>query len=107
MNIRTLLKIQNNIKITYHTILKKIVNLISPILSDIIDVSFSSGTFPDVLKIVLVTPIFKSGFSNLLQNYRPISVLPIFSKIIERCIYNRVFQFISTTINMTFVKFGF
>ena len=88
-------------------LIKENCSLISPILTDIINVSFSCGTFPDVLKIALVTPIFKSGERTLLQNYRPISVLPIFSKIIERCIYNRVFQFISKFLIMTPVQFGF
>ena len=57
--------------------------------------SLSSGTFPDKLKIAKITPILKTGDACLVQNYRPISVLPAFSKIFERVVYNRVFKFIT------------
>ena len=49
--------------------------------------------FPDRLKISKIIPIFKSDNASLAQNYRPISILPAFSKIFERAVYNRIFQF--------------
>ena len=41
------------------------------------------GIFPDTLKTGLVSPIYKKGDPQLLDNYRPISTLPIFRKIFE------------------------
>ena len=46
--------------------------------------------FPDQLKIARVTPIHKAGDTKSLTNYRPISVLPVFSKISEKLIYKRL-----------------
>ena len=51
------------------------------------------GTFPKILKIGKVSPIFKKGDSQLFDNYRPISVLPIFGKILEKVLYNRLYSF--------------
>ena len=62
------------------------------------DLSLSSGIFPDNLKIAKITPIFKSGDTEYLGNYRPISVLPCFSKILERIMYNRVYNFLKRKI---------
>ena len=56
------------------------------ILFHIFKVSIKQGIFPYSLKIAKVTPIFKSG------NYRPISILPVFSKVLERIMYNRVYN---------------
>ena len=50
--------------------------------------------FPDTLKISKIIPIFKSDNASLVQNYRPISILPAISNIFERAVYNRIFQFL-------------
>ena len=57
--------------------------------------SINTGDFPDKLKISRVTPIFKSGEETFLNNYRPISVLPCLSKILERIMYNRLYTFLN------------
>ena len=44
------------------------------------------------MKIAKITPLFKSGDTDKLSNYRPISVLPVFSKLLERIMYNRVYS---------------
>ena len=63
--------------------------------------------FPEKMKIAKVTPIFKSGKKELLTNYRPISVLSCFSKILERIMYNRVYNYLNDN-NLLFHKqFGF
>ena len=65
-------------------VLKYVSEIISPILSIIINMSLSSGEFPDILKLARVVPIHKGGDETDLNNYRPIySVLPILSKIFE------------------------
>ena len=54
--------------------------------------SFNEGIFPEQLKVAKVSPIFKVGNIEEIGNYRPISVLPIFSKVLERIMYNRTYQ---------------
>ena len=56
----------------------------------IFNLSLSTGIFPDKLKIAKVSRIFKNGEKDLLTNYRPISVLPCFSKILECIMYDRL-----------------
>ena len=59
------------------------------------------------MKIAKVTPIFKSAKKELLTNYRPTSVLSWFSKILERIMYNRVYNYLNDN-NLLFRKqFGF
>jgi hypothetical protein len=69
--------------------------------------SFQQGIFPDKLKVAKITPIFKSGEQTNVSNYRLISVLPVFSKVLERIMYHRVYDhFISN--NLLYDKqFGF
>ena len=50
--------------------------------------SLREGVFPDEMKIAKVSPIFKGGNNLQAENYRPISVLPVFSKILEKIMYN-------------------
>ena len=63
--------------------------------------------FPDRLKISKIIPIFKSDNASLAQNYRPISILPAFSKIFERAVYNRIFQFLVDNDILFKHQFGF
>ena len=73
-------------------LLKILDPLISVQLSLIINDSFQKGIFPEKLKIAKVIPIFKKGDTSKNTNYRPISLLSIFSKICEmlmhQCLYN-------------------
>lgn len=64
-------------------------------LSYIINLSFTQGCFPEELKIARVIPLYKSGDNQLLKNYRPVSVLPLFSKLFERVMFNRILEFIN------------
>ena len=73
-------------------ILRNIYDIIEPILLYIFNLSISEGIFPDALKIAKVSPIFKSGDNCEVGNYRPISVLSCFSKILERIMYNRLYK---------------
>jgi retron-type reverse transcriptase len=56
--------------------------------------SINSGIVPQQLKIARVVPIFKSGDNSVFSNYRPISVLPIFSKIFEKIVHNRITNYL-------------
>ena len=44
-----------------------------------------SSTFPAPLKLAHITPVFRKGSKNSKENYRPVSILPNFSKIYEKC----------------------
>lgn len=66
-----------------------------------------NGKFPDSLKIAKVTPVYKSGSKSDTGNYRPISVLPIFSKIIEKVIYNRLEVFLTSNKLLFEKQYGF
>lgn len=63
-------------------------------LAEIINCSFSAGEFPQALKIAKVIPIYKKGKRDDLTNYRPISILPYFSKYFEKLMYNRLYEYI-------------
>ena len=52
----------------------------------------STGTFPDRLKFATVRPLFKKGDKKDISNYRPITLLPVFSKILERVIQTRLLK---------------
>ena len=54
------------------------------------------GFFPDELKVAKVTPVYKKNDETNLGNYKPISVLPCFSKILERIIYNRLYEHLNS-----------
>ena len=75
-------------------ILKEIGALVAETLAGRVNRSFRRGVFPDNLKIAKVAPIYKSGNAQEVSNYRPISVLPVFSKIIERCMSHTLMNFL-------------
>ena len=80
---------------------------VKDILFLICKTSLQQDTFPNKLKIPKVTPLFKSGDAENVTNYRPISVLPVFSKIIERIMCNRIYKHLKNN-NLLFDKqFGF
>ena len=67
--------------------MKNSIDLISKPLCEILNSSIDNGIIPDQLKIARIVPIFKSGDNSLFSNYRPISVLPVFSKILVKAVY--------------------
>lgn len=60
--------------------------------------SLKEGIFPDRWKCALITPVFKSGSKNDIQNYRPISKLPIFSKILEKIVHEQLYDCVKSII---------
>ena len=58
------------------------------------DLSLQTDIFPDPLNITKVTPVYKTGDLKEISNYRPISVLPCFSKILELITHNRLYSYL-------------
>ena len=75
-------------------LLKSVISDIAPTLSHIFNRSLLTGIVPSLLKIAKVNPIFKADDNKMFSNYRPISILPAISKILEKIMYNRLFEFI-------------
>ena len=75
-------------------ILKSHIDSLEKALAAIINISFKEGKFPTALLLAKVTPVFKKDDPQLCSNYRPISVLSIFSKIYEKCMYTRLYSFL-------------
>ena len=88
-------------------VIKKASDIISPTLSNYFNLLMQAGIFPDICKIGKITPIFKKGDTELLENYRPISTLPIFSKIFEKVIYSRLYSFFTSQHLLYDKQFGF
>ena len=75
-------------------VIKQCSNTLTPILTYLYNQCLESGTFPSKLKIAKIHPIHKRGDRTNIENYRPISLLPIFSKILEKLIQKRLQQFL-------------
>ena len=67
-----------------------------PGLVIVFNLSFNEGVVPDLLKIAQVIPVYKNNERYLLNNYRPISILSIFDKVVEleRLMFNRLQKFL-------------
>lgn len=76
-------------------------------LSFMFNTSIEKGIFPECLKIAKVIPIYKSGEKDIFSNYRPISVLCTFSKLLETVFYNRLVNYINSNNILTESQYGF
>ena len=88
-------------------IIKIIAKEISKPLTHIFNLSFSYGIIPDNLKVELITSIFKCNEDNKFENYRPISVLTCFSKLLEKLVVKRLKQFIDKNNILSKHQYGF
>ena len=88
-------------------IVKLAKHIISVPISCLVNLSFSTGTFPNLLKCAEIVPVHKSGLLYLFTNYRPISILPLFSKLFEKCIYVRLIDFLCKNKTIDSNQFGF
>ena len=88
-------------------LLKLINNDISACITLIINQSIKSGIFPDRLKIAKVTPIYKKDDKTFIKNYRPISVLPVISKIFETVICDQLCEYFSSKNLLCSQQYGF
>lgn len=76
-------------------------------LTYLCNLSFELGVVPTSLKIARVVPVFKAGEKESVNNYRPISVLPCFSKVIEKIMFSRLYNFIAKHNLLYNYQFGF
>ena len=81
-------------------LIKNVIKGILKPLIHIFNISLSSGVVPRNMKVAKVVPVFKKGDPQLLTNYRPISLLSSFSKILEKLVYIRIIKFLNKTNNI-------
>lgn len=87
--------------------LKRHNQLFAPLLSDLINNCFIMGSFPQILKCARIVPLFKSGDPLDVNNYRPISILPSLSKIIEMALYQRLIKYFTDNNFIDSNQYGF
>ena len=88
-------------------LLKFAAHIVAPSLTKIFTKSINTGIFPTERKIARVTPIFKKGKKNDLNNYRPISVIPTVAKIFEKLVYDQLFSYFNDNKLLTSHQSGF
>ena len=88
-------------------IMKIIRLVISRPLELIFNASFTTGIVPSEFKVANVIPIFKKVFQYDLCNYRPISLLSVFNKILEKLMYTRLIKFLDNNNVLSENQFGF
>ena len=87
--------------------LKIVADLIAIPLCHIINLSFRQGVFPELLKTAKVIPSFKAGSADDVNNYRPISLLSIFDKIMEKLMHKQLYAFLEENEVLFKNQFGF
>lgn len=88
-------------------LVKKIASSIVDVLTHVFNLSLTSGVFPTSLKKAVIIPLFKKGDEKCLNNYRPISMLSVFSKILEKVVKKRLLEFLDETNFFSAYQFGF
>jgi len=88
-------------------LLKELSAIVAPVLCHLTNLSISSSTFPDLLKVARVVPLPKGGDSSDPSNYRPISVLHILSKIVEKHVHKQLYSYLESRNILNDNQFGF
>jgi len=86
--------------------LKLIAQNISVPLTHIYNLSISESTFPDIFKLAIIKPLYKNGDRASISNYRPISMISNFAKILEKVIKSRLIQFLEKNNILSKNQFG-
>ena len=104
-------KLPNSKSVGLDKISTKILQIAAPAvaqpLTKIFNKSIALGQFPLEWKAARVIPIFKKGQRTMLDNYRPISILPVVSKLIERILYNQLSNYLKRESILSEYQFGF
>uniref|UniRef100_A0A3Q3EXG8 Reverse transcriptase domain-containing protein n=1 Tax=Labrus bergylta TaxID=56723 RepID=A0A3Q3EXG8_9LABR len=88
-------------------IVKQVIQGIAKPLTHICNLSFKTGKFPRKMKIAKVIPLYKTGDKHHFTNYRPVSLLPQFSKILKKLFADRLNKFINKHNLLTDSQYGF
>ena len=87
--------------------LKSVSDSIAYPLAWVANLSFQHGVFPRELKTAVITPLYKAKYPRMFNNYRPISLISVFAKILERLMYNRLLKSIQKEQLFNKHQFGF
>lgn len=90
-----------------NSFVKRIINWIIFPLTFCLNLSIRQGIFPRVLKMSRTVPVHKKGSRDLPENFRPISILPIFSKIFEAVIQRQLYNYFERNHLLADTQFGF
>ena len=89
----------------------KIIKIAALVIADSLTYIFNQAitlsSFPDEWKMARVIPLYKSGHRNIPGNYRLISILPTISKIMERIVYNQLYNYLTEFGLLSGAQFGF
>ena len=88
-------------------LLRDSASILAKPLAYVINLSLRTGLFPDEWKLARVVPIYKSGTRDSFENYRPISALPIFSKVVEKIVHKKLVNYLEEHKLLTNKQFGF
>ena len=88
-------------------LIKKIAYHISYPMTVLINDSLRSGKFPDKLKIAKVIPLYKKNERDNFDNYRPISLLPVFSKVFEKIVHKQIYEYFQSNNLFYTSQYGF
>ena len=89
------------------SLVKEIFPVICEPLLHIFNLSLSMGIVPDQLKIAKIIPVYKKGDHSSACNYRPISLLSVFDKLLEQIMYSRLISFLNVNNVLYGYQFGF
>lgn len=93
-------------KITSKNLKKRFVILIGQ-FKFILNLALRTSIFPTKWKEALVTPLYKTGHSSDLNNYRPIACIPLPGRILEKCIFSQFYNYLEVNKLLSQVQFGF
>ena len=88
-------------------VVKHCLPILAPTLVKSYNKCMQIGSFPENLKNGRITPIHKKGPKDNIENYRPISILPILGKIFEKILYKRMYNFLCSKNILSNTQFGF
>ena len=76
-------------------------------ITNIFNCAISTGIFPDDRKLARVIPVFKNGSPSDVNNYKPISIIPVIAKVFEKIIYDQLYNYLSVNNLLSNCQSGF